>query len=119
QNHAWQGKFFEKISPRLLDERELDYHLANNTYSARLQTARRLGQKYGVTGLPTFIFSANQKIVGARSYETFREAARMLFERVRMEFVSASEGKKFARVVTDFTNQLKEMGPSPLRTQAV
>ncbi|HAG07417.1 MAG: Methyl-viologen-reducing hydrogenase delta subunit [Clostridia bacterium 62_21] len=40
-------------------------------------------------------------------------------ERVRMEFVSASEGKKFARVVTDFTNQLKEMGPSPLRTQAV
>ncbi|KUK41900.1 MAG: DSBA oxidoreductase [Clostridia bacterium 62_21] len=60
-----------------LDERELDYHLVNNTYSARLQAARRLGQKYGVTGLPTFIFSANQKIVGARSYETFREAAKM------------------------------------------
>ncbi len=33
--------------------------------------------------------------------------------RVRLEWVSASEGKRFAEVVTDFTNQIKQLGPSP------
>jgi F420-non-reducing hydrogenase iron-sulfur subunit len=35
-------------------------------------------------------------------------------ERVRFEYVSASEGQKFANVVTDFVNDLKKMGPNPL-----
>ncbi|MFX1282413.1 MAG: hydrogenase iron-sulfur subunit [Promethearchaeota archaeon] len=34
--------------------------------------------------------------------------------RVRLEWVSASEGKRFAEVVTDFTNHIKEIGPSPI-----
>lgn len=34
--------------------------------------------------------------------------------RVRLEWVSASEGKRFAEVVTDFTNYIKEIGPSPM-----
>jgi coenzyme F420-reducing hydrogenase delta subunit len=34
-------------------------------------------------------------------------------QRVRLEWVSASEGNRFAEVVTDFTNQIKELGPSP------
>jgi len=32
-------------------------------------------------------------------------------ERLRIEWVSASEGIRFAEVVTDFTRQLKELGP--------
>lgn len=32
-------------------------------------------------------------------------------ERLRIEWVSASEGIRFAEVVTDFTNKLKELGP--------
>jgi coenzyme F420-reducing hydrogenase delta subunit len=36
--------------------------------------------------------------------------------RVRLEWVSASEGKRFAEVVTDFTNHIKELGPSPIGT---
>lgn len=32
-------------------------------------------------------------------------------DRLRLEWVSASEGIRFAEVITDFTNQLKEMGP--------
>lgn len=35
-------------------------------------------------------------------------------ERLRLEWVSASEGGRFAELVKDFTNQLKELGPSPL-----
>jgi len=31
--------------------------------------------------------------------------------RVRLEWVSASEGKRFAEVITEFTNQIKELGP--------
>ena len=32
-------------------------------------------------------------------------------KRVRLEWVSASEGKRFAEVITEFTNQIKELGP--------
>jgi F420-non-reducing hydrogenase iron-sulfur subunit len=32
-------------------------------------------------------------------------------KRVRLEWVSASEGKRFANVITEFTNQIKELGP--------
>jgi heterodisulfide reductase subunit A len=32
-------------------------------------------------------------------------------KRVRLEWVSASEGKKFAELITEFTNDIKEMGP--------
>jgi len=39
-------------------------------------------------------------------------------ERVRFEFISASEGRKFADVVTEFTEQLRNMGPSGLKVKA-
>jgi len=34
--------------------------------------------------------------------------------RFRMTFVSASEGAKWAKVVTDVVNVVNELGPSPL-----
>ncbi len=36
-------------------------------------------------------------------------------DRLRLEWVSAGEGKKFAEVVDDFVEQIKELGPSSLR----
>ena len=36
-------------------------------------------------------------------------------ERFRLESVAASEGRKFATVVTEMTAQLTELGPSPYR----
>jgi F420-non-reducing hydrogenase iron-sulfur subunit len=36
-------------------------------------------------------------------------------ERLRLEWVSASEETKFAEVVRDFTNKIKESGPNSLR----
>jgi coenzyme F420-reducing hydrogenase delta subunit len=35
-------------------------------------------------------------------------------ERLRLEWISAAEGERFAETVRDFTNQIKEMGPSPV-----
>lgn len=35
-------------------------------------------------------------------------------ERLRLEWVSASEGGRFAELVKDFVNQIKALGPSPL-----
>jgi len=35
-------------------------------------------------------------------------------ERLRLEWVSASEGGRFAELVTEFTSQIKALGPSPL-----
>jgi F420-non-reducing hydrogenase iron-sulfur subunit len=32
-------------------------------------------------------------------------------ERLRLEWISAAEGQKFANVITDFTNELKKLGP--------
>ncbi|MCK4367294.1 MAG: hydrogenase iron-sulfur subunit [Thermoplasmata archaeon] len=37
-------------------------------------------------------------------------------ERFRLEWVSASEGKKFARIAKEMTDELRELGPSPYRT---
>jgi len=36
-------------------------------------------------------------------------------ERVRLEWVSASEGDKFATVVRDMVEQIKKLGPNPLK----
>ena len=36
-------------------------------------------------------------------------------ERFRLEWVSASEGGRFAQVVTEMTEQIKQLGPSPYR----
>jgi coenzyme F420-reducing hydrogenase delta subunit len=36
------------------------------------------------------------------------------FERLRLEWISAAEGQRFAQVVTEFTEQIKKLGPSPV-----
>jgi len=36
-------------------------------------------------------------------------------ERIRFEFISASEGNKFARVIREFTEQIRKLGPNPLK----
>jgi len=36
-------------------------------------------------------------------------------ERLKLEWVSASEGDRFATVIRDMTKELKKLGPSPLR----
>jgi len=38
-------------------------------------------------------------------------------ERLRLEWVSASEGDRFATVIRDMTEQIKKLGPSPLKTK--
>ena len=35
--------------------------------------------------------------------------------RLRLEWVSASEGNRFAELVTEFTNEIKSLGPSPIK----
>ena len=39
----------------------------------------------------------------------------MEVERLKLEWISASEGAKFARTVQEFTELIKGMGPSPLK----
>jgi F420-non-reducing hydrogenase iron-sulfur subunit len=38
-------------------------------------------------------------------------------ERLMLKWVSASEAERFANVVKEFTNKIKEIGPSPLRQE--
>jgi len=37
--------------------------------------------------------------------------------RLRLEWISSSEGAKFAEVMDEFTEQIRELGPSPLRQE--
>jgi len=37
-------------------------------------------------------------------------------ERFRLEWVSASEGPKFAQVINEMTDTVRELGPSPYKT---
>jgi len=39
-----------------------------------------------------------------------------LEDRLRLEWVSASEGARFAEVVSNFTEDIRKIGPSPLNT---
>jgi F420-non-reducing hydrogenase iron-sulfur subunit len=39
--------------------------------------------------------------------------------RLRLDWVSAAEGNKFAKLVQDFTTELKEMGASPLGLEEI
>ena len=34
--------------------------------------------------------------------------------RLHLEWISSAEAQKFARVVTDFTNKIRGLGPSPI-----
>ncbi len=38
-------------------------------------------------------------------------------DRLRFEYISASEGQKFADVVTEFVSTLKTIGPNPLKEE--
>jgi F420-non-reducing hydrogenase iron-sulfur subunit len=58
------------------------------------------------------------------NYETLRKYrllkkilkyTKMDVNRLHLEWVSASEGQRFQEVITDFTNRIKGLGPSPLR----
>jgi F420-non-reducing hydrogenase iron-sulfur subunit len=40
-------------------------------------------------------------------------------ERLRLEWISASEGDKFASVVRDMVNEVKRLGPNPLAGKEV
>jgi len=35
--------------------------------------------------------------------------------RLRLEWISSAEATKFVQVMTDFTEQIRRLGPSPLR----
>ena len=39
--------------------------------------------------------------------------------RIRLEWVSAAEGQRFARIITEFTEEIKKLGPNPLKLNAV
>jgi F420-non-reducing hydrogenase iron-sulfur subunit len=40
-------------------------------------------------------------------------------ERLRLEWISASEGDKFAAVVRDMVDEVKKLGPNPLASKEV
>ena len=39
-------------------------------------------------------------------------------ERFRLEWVSASEGQRFARVVNEMVESIRQLGPGPYSTRA-
>ena len=40
-------------------------------------------------------------------------------ERIRLEWISASEANRFAEVMNEFTGQIAELGPSPQKKESV
>lgn len=56
-----------------------------------------------------------------RAAENFEKTAKMLRlvgiekERIRLEWVSAAESLKFAKVVTEMIMQVQKLGPSPMK----
>jgi F420-non-reducing hydrogenase iron-sulfur subunit len=60
--------------------------------------------------------SGNEKAV--RNIETARSLIKLLGiepERLRLEWISAGEGARFARVVAEFTEEIRELGANRLK----
>ncbi len=60
--------------------------------------------------------SGNEK--AEKRVENTKELLKMLGmdeKRLRLEWISASEGKRFAEVMTEFVNEIKDLGPSPMK----
>ena len=59
-----------------------------------------------------------------RAAENFEKTAKMLRlvgiekERIRLEWVSAAESLKFAKVVTEMITQVQKLGPSPMKNNS-
>lgn len=59
--------------------------------------------------------SGNEKAV--QNVETARSLIALLgieTQRLRLEWISAAEGARFAKIVSEFTDQIREMGANPL-----
>jgi len=39
--------------------------------------------------------------------------------RIRLEWVSAAEGQRFAKIITEFTEEIRKLGPNPLKLSGV
>jgi F420-non-reducing hydrogenase iron-sulfur subunit len=72
-----------------------------------LVTGCHIGDCHYINGnyYTTQRFDLTKQLLGLTGMDT---------NRLRLEWVSASEGEKFAKTVTDFTNKIKELGPTPV-----
>jgi len=62
---------------------------------------------------------AQDRIRGDKGIKDYVKDAGLESERVRLEWVSAAEGQRFAEVVEEFTNELKKLGPNPLKLKLI
>ena len=56
-----------------------------------------------------------------RMFQMTAELVRILgidLSRIRLEWISSAEGGRFAQIATEFTEQIKSLGPSALRNAA-
>ena len=53
--------------------------------------------------------------VRAEAIELMLEDFALEPERFRLEFISASQGQKFAQVITEMTEELSTLGPNPYK----
>ena len=82
--------------------------------------------KYPPNVIPVTMFCSSHYQTG--NYKTLKriEALRALMKqlgveeaRLRLEWISAAEGAKFARVVRDYTEEIRKLGPLELRRVAI
>ena len=57
-------------------------------------------------------YKANRRM---KLLKKFLEEMAIYPKRLRFEYISASEGAKFAQVATEFVDELKKIGPNPLK----
>jgi len=56
----------------------------------------------------------------AEQFEITKNVVRILGleeGRLRLEWISAAEGARFAQVINEFTEEVRKLGPSPLRSK--
>lgn len=62
-----------------------------------------------------YMFGARQAAENYEKTETMIHILGLEKERIRLEWISAAESPKFAKVVQEMVQQVKQIGPSPLK----
>jgi F420-non-reducing hydrogenase iron-sulfur subunit len=99
---------------RLMCSGRVDERLISKAFTAGADGVLVCGCHPGDCHYQKGNLSARRRVTGLKP---FLEAIGIGGDRLRLEWISASEGPKVAETVKSFTQAIKELGPSPFNRQ--
>ena len=112
QDDYWRHKLLQNIKPNDGDK-ILDACTGTGDLALKLATEFPKTKVHAMDFSPNMLSEAEKR---ADAIKLMLEDYGIEDGRFRLEWISASEGPRFAQVMTEFTEEVKNLGPSPYKT---